>query len=93
MQKERVEAEIAQGPLGSYLHDLGKILYFRDDYVLSNLVVLKPNWVTKAISHLLEDNGVRAAQGILTHLNFLISGLPTKRDVPMPLISTQSFYA
>ncbi len=48
-----VEADIAKGSLGNYLHDLGKILYFRDDYVLSNLIVLKPNWVTKAISRVL----------------------------------------
>ena len=29
--QEGVQAEIAQGTLGSYLHDLGKVLYFRDD--------------------------------------------------------------
>ncbi|WP_201377868.1 COR domain-containing protein [Ktedonobacter sp. SOSP1-85] len=63
----RIQAKMAQGTLGSYLHDLGKILYFRDDYELSNLVVLKPNWVTKAISLVLEDEGVRAAHGILAH--------------------------
>jgi internalin A len=64
---KRVQAKLAQGTLGSYLHDLGKILYFRDDYVLMNLVVLKPNWVTKAISYVLEDEGVRNAHGILAH--------------------------
>src|SRR5215813_3749629 len=63
----RIQARFAQGTLGSYLHDLGKILYFRDDYELSNLVVLKPNWVTKAISLVLEDDGVREAHGILAH--------------------------
>ncbi len=65
----RIQAKMAQGTLGSYMHDLGKILYFRDDYVLSNLVVLKPNWVTKAISLVLEDEGVRDAHGILAHEN------------------------
>ncbi len=63
----RIQVQVAQGTLGSYLHDLGKILYFRDDYVLSNLVVLKPNWVTKAISLVLEDESVRDAHGILAH--------------------------
>ncbi|GAC1350076.1 MAG: hypothetical protein NVSMB27_29160 [Ktedonobacteraceae bacterium] len=62
-----VEVEFAQGTLGHYLHDLGKILYFRDDYVLSNLVVLKPNWVTKAISRVLTDETTRKAHGILLH--------------------------
>ena len=58
---------MAKGEFGNYLHDLGKILYFQDDYVLSNLVVLKPNWITKAISRVLTDNAVRQAKGILSH--------------------------
>jgi internalin A len=62
-----VHAELAQGTLGGYLHDLGKVLYFRDDPVLRTLVVLKPNWVTKAISLILEDDGIREAQGIVAH--------------------------
>jgi internalin A len=62
-----VEVNIAKGELGNYLHDLGKILYFRDDYVLSNLVVLKPNWITKAISLVLEDKTTSMANGILLH--------------------------
>ncbi len=63
----RIQARFAQGTLGSYLHDLGKILYFREDYELCNLVVLKPNWITKAISLVLEDERVREARGILAH--------------------------
>jgi internalin A len=62
-----VEADIANGTLGNYLHDLGKILYFRDDDILSNLVVLKPNWVTKAISRVLDDEAITKAKGILRH--------------------------
>jgi internalin A len=62
-----IEPEIANGTLGSYLHDLGKILYFRDDQVLSNFVVLKPNWVTKAISRVLTDEVAKNVQGILSH--------------------------
>ncbi len=62
-----VEADIANGTLGNYLHDLGKILYFRDDYILSNLVILKPNWVTRAISRVLDDEVVSKAKGILVH--------------------------
>jgi len=63
----KIQAKIAQGTLGGYLHDLGKILYFRDDYVLSDMIVLKPNWVTKAISYVLEDEVTRQAKGILAH--------------------------
>jgi len=65
--ENKVEAFVAKGTLGNYLHDLGKILYFRDDYVLCNLIVLKPNWVTKAISLVLTDEAVSKARGILHH--------------------------
>jgi Leucine-rich repeat (LRR) protein len=62
-----VEEAVAKGTLGSYLHDLGKILYFQDDLILSDLVVLKPNWITKAISLVLTNKAVRASHGILQH--------------------------
>lgn len=62
-----VEPEVARGTLGEFLHYLGKILYFRDDYVLSNLVVLKPNWITKAISKVLTDPETSFSKGILVH--------------------------
>ena len=66
-RREGVQAEIAQGTLGGYLHDLGKVLYFLDDPILSSFVVLKPNWVTKTISLVLEDPGTKTANGVLTH--------------------------
>jgi internalin A len=63
-----VSKDIANGPLGDLLHDLGKILYFRDDDILSDLIVLKPNWVTKAISHVLTDEFTRdEMKGVLLH--------------------------
>jgi len=62
-----VHAALAQGTLGGYLHDLGKILYFRDDPILSNMVILKPNWITKAISFVLENEKTRDRSGILVH--------------------------
>ncbi len=62
-----IHAELAQGSLGSYLHDLGKILYFRDDPILKDIIVLKPNWITKAISLVLEDEKTRDRSGILVH--------------------------
>jgi len=62
-----VEEDIANGTLGNYLHDLGKILYFRDEDLLSNLVVLKPNWVTRAIARVLDDKAISKAKGIMQH--------------------------
>ncbi len=60
-----IRATFAQSTLGSYLHDLGKILYFRDDATLSDTIILKPNWIAKAISLVLEDKGVQDRSGIL----------------------------
>ncbi len=62
-----IEKDIARGTLASYLHDLGRILYFRDDYILSNLVILKPNWVTRAISRVLDDEQTSVVQGVLPY--------------------------
>jgi len=69
--ENHVEEEVAKGTLADYFHDLGRILYFREDDVLSSLVVLKPNWVTKAISRILTDDATRAAGGILRHADLL----------------------
>jgi internalin A len=52
---------------GPFLHDLGKILFFHDDFLVSNLIVLKPNWISKAISRILQDSQVQQAHGLLHH--------------------------
>ena len=62
-----VEEDIANGTLANYLHDLGKILYFRDEDLLSSLVVLKPNWVTQAIARVLDNEVISRAKGIMRH--------------------------
>ena len=63
--KKGIRSSLALGTLGSYLHDLGKILYFRDDPTLNDVVILKPNWVARAISLVLENKGIRDRSGIL----------------------------
>jgi internalin A len=62
-----VSVKVAEGTLGKTLHFLGDILYYRDDHVLSDMVVLKPNWITKAISCVLTDKTVEEKYGILDH--------------------------
>jgi internalin A len=64
---ERVVEETERETFGRHLHDLGKILYFHDDPVLRTLVVLKPNWISKAISRVLVDAQVQQAGGVLEH--------------------------
>jgi internalin A len=68
--EQGVAAEIAQTALGGYLHDLGKILYYQDDDTLCDFVVLKPNWLTRAISRVLDDDITREKGGILAHADF-----------------------
>jgi internalin A len=53
--------------LAQLLHDLGQIIYYGDDEGLRDIVVLNPEWLTKAISYVLEDGPTREAQGVLDH--------------------------
>ena len=52
--------------LANWLHELGDILYFRDDEELNDLVILKPQWVTEYISKVLESEEVIGKLGIFT---------------------------
>src|SRR5262249_15692900 len=44
---------------------LGEILYFQEREDLNDTVILKPQWVTSAISRVLESEQVKSEQGIL----------------------------
>ena len=66
-----VDEAFEQQVLGSYLHDLGKILYYQDDDVLCDFVVLKPNWLTQAMARVLDDDVTRDQRhGLLDHADF-----------------------
>lgn len=56
-----------QSALMGLLHDLGHIIHFGDDDGLQNIVVLQPEWLTKAIGYVLEDSATETAQGVLDH--------------------------
>ena len=53
--------------LAQLMHDLGHIVYYAEDEGLKDIVVLDPEWLTKAISYVLEDKPTRDAGGILDH--------------------------
>ncbi|MEV5820988.1 COR domain-containing protein [Micromonospora haikouensis] len=53
--------------LAELLHDLGHIIYYGDDEGLRDIVVLNPEWLTKAIGYVLEDGPTRASSGVLDH--------------------------
>jgi hypothetical protein len=53
--------------LAKLMHDLGLVIYYADDEGLKNIVVLNPEWLTKAISYVLNDETTRQAAGVLDH--------------------------
>jgi GTPase SAR1 family protein len=54
--------------LASLLHDLGHVIYYGEDEGLRDIVVLQPEWITKAIGYVLEDTPTREAGGVLYHV-------------------------
>ena len=53
--------------LAQLMHDLGHIIYYGEDEGLKDIVVLNPEWLTMAISYVLEDSPTKRAGGILDH--------------------------
>jgi len=49
------------------LNDLGYLVHFPDDDGLSDLYVVQPEWLTKAIGYVLENKATRNNGGILDH--------------------------
>ncbi|MEM7532034.1 MAG: COR domain-containing protein [Chloroflexota bacterium] len=49
--------------LSDFLHDIGVILHFREDFDLSDLVVLNPEWVTNGVYKVLINPAIIAQQG------------------------------
>ena len=49
------------------LHDLGRIVYYGGDDGLRDTVVIKPEWLTRAIGYVLEDGPTRQRSGELQH--------------------------
>lgn len=62
-----INSQSALTHFGPYLHDLGKMLFFADDPLLSNLIVLRPQWISQAVSAILDDPQVKQAGGLLQH--------------------------
>jgi internalin A len=53
--------------LAQLMHDLGQIIYYGQDEGLKDIVVLNPEWLTKAISYVLSDTSTRDSGGVLDH--------------------------
>jgi len=50
--------------LGNYLHAIGAILFFSDDPVLKNIVILNPKWGTDAVYKVIDDPKVQNDNGL-----------------------------
>jgi internalin A len=53
--------------LARLMNDLGLVIYFGDDEGLRDIMVLNPEWLTRAISYVLNDNAIKDAAGLLDH--------------------------
>ncbi len=53
--------------LDEYLHDLGVIIHFKYTLGLKDMVILKPNWATKAFYKILDTSFILGNKGILLH--------------------------
>ena len=65
MNSQQVSGENSS-VLAQWLHELGDILFFQDVEELEDIVILKPQWVSKYISKVLESDEVIKRLGILT---------------------------
>ena len=54
-------------------HTLGHLIHYHNDPILKNIVILKPDWLAKAISFVLDDKETREKQGLVdfSRLNLL----------------------
>lgn len=49
------------------LNELGYIIHYRNDEVLNDTVILKPDYLSKAVSFILEDRATKEAKGLVEH--------------------------
>ena len=64
--ENEVSDETSQRTLIGFLHDLGVILYFQDDYRLSELGILNPQWVTNGVYKVVNSPALFQNKGVLT---------------------------
>jgi internalin A len=77
MTKAGVTDPVQQDYIAVAMHELGDILFYRDDPELCQTIVLRPEWVNEYISKVLDSHEVAARQGLLarSHLNSLWADL------------------
>jgi internalin A len=67
--------------LGEYMHNLGDILYFHEDRVLRNYVILKPRWGLDAVYKVLDNRQIEENLGKFSHDDLrILWGDPEHQD-------------
>lgn len=66
LEKNGIKEEGEVNVLSDYLHDLGVILYYKDEPDLCNLVILRHQWAIDAVYKVLDHEGVKGRFGKFT---------------------------
>ena len=67
--RQKVDRELA-ALYAVILNELGHLIYYRGDETLKDTVILKPDYLSKAISFVLEDKTAKDAHGLIEHSHF-----------------------
>lgn len=67
--------------ISNYYHDLGVFLHFREDLLLQDIIILKPEWTTTAIYQVLDNRKILETRGRLTtsHLKEIWKNYPADK--------------
>lgn len=64
--KEGISSDLAS-TYAILLNELGHVIYYPQDQILKNLMILKPEYLSKAIGFVLEDRKTKDAHGLIEH--------------------------
>lgn len=64
--EHQVDLDLAK-TYAAILNELGHLIHYNTDPTLKDTVILKPEWLSKAISFVLEDPQVKAQNGLVRH--------------------------
>jgi internalin A len=76
--------EDEQDVIAKTMHEMGLIVHFADEDGLRDILVLQPEWLTKAISYVLEDGPTRKRGGLLPHEDLERVWCDKERDTQYP---------
>ncbi|HEY9825301.1 MAG TPA: COR domain-containing protein [Stenomitos sp.] len=63
---QNIELTLAK-TYATLLNELGHLIHYSSDLILKDTVILKPEWLSKAISFVLEDTAVKDQNGLFRH--------------------------